>query len=156
MEQIILETALLIVKWGSKGFPGGRRRDGAYIGLFLFYRDPTLCDIWHTDYRTISETVTPESDTGQVLSQCMGKSTDGPDLKPICLLCLLHLCLNSWAPWGQVMVSCSLLSPQHSTQFWAQDRQVGTGEHLVSERWATVPARSYDMLTALLSYHLMR
>lgn len=63
-----------------------------------------------------------------------------------------HLCLNSWAPWGQVMVSCSLLSLS-IIQFWAQDRQVGTGEHLVRRTYEPQsPHVSYDMLTVLLSY----
>ena len=109
-----------------------KKRWSLQIGLLLFYRDPTLCDIWHPDYRTTSETVTPGSDTGHILSQCMGSQTDDQDLKTN--IFTTHLFLNSWAPWGgQVIVSCSLLSPQHPTQFWAQERQVGTEEHLVSE-----------------------
>lgn len=84
-EQIILETALFILKWGLKGCPGSGRRDGN-LSLFLFsifYWESALHDIRHTEYRAACEalaTAPTQGLTQRVLGQYLGSQTDDPGL----------------------------------------------------------------------------
>lgn len=84
MEQIMFETALLILKWLSKGCPGGggRERGSLNIGSFLFSTGSLSYDLTHTRHGAVS--LCPQhpekADTQEVLSQCQDSETEDQDL----------------------------------------------------------------------------
>lgn len=95
-EQIILETALSILKCGLKGCPGGERKDKSFR-LVCFC---SLLRVYMTD--DIPSTETSEtlitapytgSDIQQVVSQCPGSQTNDQGLKSIMYIMPVFLCL---------------------------------------------------------------
>ena len=141
IEQTILETALLIVKWGSKGCSGGRRRGGGFRLVSIYQ------SLFHVTIDTLTST-TPEavptapytgSDTQQVLRQCLGVSLITRILKPtICfkpMFLFLILKLHKGRSWLLFAVM-----PSGPSQCWVQETRVGSHSSSVSELWATIPA----------------
>lgn len=126
MEQIILETALLILKWGLKGCPGGGRRDGAFR-LVCVYFLLRVCSTWHVTSWVQNCTRGSGHSTWCGLTHSKYSVNTCSQTSDLCLksvMCLIPIswCLIPELWWGRVTVSCSLLYPQFLAQGWAQDR----------------------------------
>ena len=105
MEQIILETALLILKWGLKGCPGGGRRDGAFR-LVCVYFVLRVCSTWHvTSWVQNCARGSGHSTWGGLTHSKYSANTCKPNQWPVFKISNVFnihlLVLNSWAPMGQ-------------------------------------------------------